>query len=177
MNTKIFSLLVTSVLLVTQFTTAFAQTSSGNWSAVQAIATDERLIVRQKDGKTIEGKMIEANETNLTLSRNNKVVNISRDSIRQIQLVKGKAAKGQVGLDRNRDWWRDRRGHRRDESFRESGRQRDLAAGRIDLRRRSGSCRRFVIRSLPPRSYRDLRSALVLFDLAFTLPSARSLRA
>jgi hypothetical protein len=94
MKTRIFSLLITSALLITQFTTAFAQTASGNWSAVQAITTHERLIVRQKDGKTIEGKMIEANETNLTLSRSGKVVNIPRDSIRQIQQVKGKAAKG-----------------------------------------------------------------------------------
>jgi hypothetical protein len=98
MKTRIFSLLVMGALLITQFPIAFAQTSSGNWSAVQAIATDERLIVRQKDGKTIEGKMIEANDTNLTLSRNNKVLNISRDSIRQIQQVKGKAAKGKWAL-------------------------------------------------------------------------------
>ena len=98
MKTRIFSLLLMGALLITQFTTAFAQTSSGNWSAVQAMTTDERLIVRQKDGKTIEGKMIEANETNLTLSRNNRVVNISRDSIRQIQHVKGKAAKGKWAL-------------------------------------------------------------------------------
>ena len=98
MKTRIFSLLVMGALLITQFPIAFAQTSSGNWSAVQAIGTDERLIVRQKDGKTIEGKMIEANETNLTLSRDNKVVNISRDSIRQIQHVRGKAAKAKWAL-------------------------------------------------------------------------------
>jgi hypothetical protein len=98
MKARIFSLLVMGALLSTQSSIAFAQTPSGNWSAVQAIATDERLIVRQKDGKTTEGKMIEANETNLTLSRNNKVVNISRDSIRQIQHVKGKAAKGKWAL-------------------------------------------------------------------------------
>jgi hypothetical protein len=95
----IFSLLITGALLITQIPIAFAQTSSGgSWSAVQTIATDERLIVKQKDGKTIEGKMIEANDTNLSLSRNSKVVNISRDSIRQIQQVKGKAAKTKWGL-------------------------------------------------------------------------------
>jgi 6-phosphogluconolactonase/glucosamine-6-phosphate isomerase/deaminase len=98
MKTKFFSLVVTGALLITQFTTALAQTSSGNWSAVQAIAADERLIVRQKDGERIEGKMIEANDTNLTLSRNHKVVNISRDNIRQIEHVKGKAAKGKWAL-------------------------------------------------------------------------------
>jgi hypothetical protein len=101
MKTRIFSLLIVAALLGAQLPTAFAQTSQppgGNWSAVQAMATDERLIVRQKDGKRIEGKMIEASETNLTLSRNNKVVNISRDSIQQIQHVRGKAAKTKWAL-------------------------------------------------------------------------------
>jgi len=98
MKKRIFSLLIAGGLLMTQFPTAFAQTSGGNWSAVQAIATDERLIVKQKDGKTIAGKMIEANENNLTLSRNNKVVNISRDSIQQVQQVRGKAAKAKWAL-------------------------------------------------------------------------------
>ena len=98
MKTKILSLLVVSSFLIAQFPVAIAcgqgtQASGHSWSAVQAIDVDERLIVKQKDGKTIEGKMIEANETNLTLSRNGKVVNISRDNIQQIQHSKGKAAK------------------------------------------------------------------------------------
>jgi hypothetical protein len=98
MKTRIFSLLVLASLLIAQFPVATAfgqgvQASGPGWSAVQAIAVDERLIVKQKDGKTVEGKMIEASETNLTLSRNGKVVNISRETIQQIQHSKGKAAK------------------------------------------------------------------------------------
>ena len=98
MKRKFFSLLVAGALLVAQVPAAFAQTTGRNWSTVQSVPVDERLIVKQKDGKTIEGKMIEANDTNLALSRNNKVLNISRDSIRQIQQVKGKAAKGKWAL-------------------------------------------------------------------------------
>jgi hypothetical protein len=98
MKTRIFSLLIVASLFVAQFPAAIAygqgtQASGHDWSAVQAIGVDERLIVKQKDGKTIEGKMIEASDSNLTLSRNSKVVNISRDSIRQIEHSKGKAAK------------------------------------------------------------------------------------
>ena len=92
MKTRIFSLLIAGTLLVAQSGVALAQ--GRGWSAVQAVPADDRLIVKQKDGKTIEGKMIEASETNLTLSRNSKVVNISRDSIREIHHSKGKAAKG-----------------------------------------------------------------------------------
>lgn len=100
MKTKLFSLVLSSMLFMAQSPVALvqAQGSVREWSAVQAISSDERLIVKQKDGKTIEGRMIEASETNLTLSRNNKVVNIPRDSIQQIQHSRGKAAKGKWAL-------------------------------------------------------------------------------
>jgi hypothetical protein len=98
MKRKLFCLLAAAALLVAQVPAAFAQTSNSSWSTVQSVPVDERLIVKQKDGKTIEGKMIEANENNLSLSRSGKVVNIARDSIQQIQHSKGKAAKGKWAL-------------------------------------------------------------------------------
>lgn len=94
MKIRIFSLLVAAAVVLTQMPLAFAQTPTGNWSAVQAIATDQRLIIRQKDGKTIEGKMIEANDTNLSISRKGRVVNVARADIQTIHHAKGKAAKG-----------------------------------------------------------------------------------
>ena len=94
MKTRIFSLLLIGTFLTTQLPTVLAQGSFQDWSRVQAVAVDEGLIVKQKDGKTIEGKMIEASATNLTLSRDQKVVNISRDNISSIHHVKGKAQKG-----------------------------------------------------------------------------------
>lgn len=96
MKAKFFSVLMAVALIATQSSVALvnAQGSSTSWSAVQAVGVDERLIVKQKDGKTIEGKMIEANDTNLSLTRNGKVVNISRDSISQILHSRGKAQKG-----------------------------------------------------------------------------------
>ncbi len=93
MKTRIWCLVVVAIVLTAQTPVALAQ-SSNQWSSVQAIPADARLIVKQKHGKTIEGKMIEASETNLTLSRNNKVVHIPRDGIRQIYRSTGKAAKG-----------------------------------------------------------------------------------
>jgi len=101
MKTKIFCLLMVGVLFAAQTPGALAQATQGSvheWSAVQAIATDERVIVKHKDGKTTEGKMIEASENNLRLSRGSKVVDIPRDSVRQILVAKGKAAKSKWGL-------------------------------------------------------------------------------
>ena len=98
MKTRIFSLLLVAAMFVAQAPAVMAQRSLHDWSNVQAVAVDEQLIVKQKDGKTIEGKMIEASDTNLTISRDNKVVNISRDSIQEIHHSKGKAAKGKWAL-------------------------------------------------------------------------------
>jgi hypothetical protein len=92
MKMKFFSLLIALSLLAAQSSVALGQ--GRGWSAVQAVPADDRLIVRQRDGKTIEAKMIEASETNLTVSRDKKVVNISRDNIREIHRAQGKAAKG-----------------------------------------------------------------------------------
>ena len=98
MRTKIFTLLVMTMLLASQAPLALGQTASGNWARVQAVAVDDRLIVKLKDGKTIEGRMIEASDTNLSLTRDKKVVNISRDTINQIQLSTGKAEKTKWAL-------------------------------------------------------------------------------
>ncbi len=94
MKSKIICLMIGACLFVTQAPIVFAQTSLHSWAAVQAIAADERLTVKQKDGQTVEGKMIEATDSNLAISRGNKVVNIPRDSIQQIHHSTGKAAKG-----------------------------------------------------------------------------------
>jgi hypothetical protein len=96
MKTRIICLLTTGVLFIAQSGVVLAQ--GRGWSAVQAVPADDRLIVKQKDGKSVEGKMIEANETNLTISRDKKVVNISRDNIARIEHSRGKAAKTKWAL-------------------------------------------------------------------------------
>ncbi len=94
MHKTLISVVIVVVLAMAPCQFVFGQGTTGNWAAVQAVAVDDRLVVKQKDGKTIEGKMIEASETNLTMSRNGKVINITRDAIRQIEHSTGKAEKG-----------------------------------------------------------------------------------
>ncbi len=98
MYKRLVSIMIVVVLVTASSQVVLCQKMTGNWAAVQAVAVDDRLIVKQKDGKTVEGKMIEASETNLTISRDGKVVNISRDLIRQIEHSSGKAAKGKWAL-------------------------------------------------------------------------------
>ena len=96
MKSRILTLLITGVIVIAQSGVALAQ--DRGWPAVQAVPADDRLIVKQKDGKTIEGKMIEANETNLAISRDNKVINISRDNIARVEHSRGKAKKAKWTL-------------------------------------------------------------------------------
>ena len=98
MRISITSILLVVVMVIAQAPRASAQGSTDDWTSVKAVAVDERLIIKQKDGKKIEGRMIEASETNLTLSRNGKVVNIPRADIQQIYHSRGKAKKGKWAL-------------------------------------------------------------------------------
>ena len=75
MKTKAFSMLLAGMLLIALSPSTLVQAQSlHDWSTVQSIGVDERLIVKQKDGKTLEGKMIEATAspsgvTHLTFTR------------------------------------------------------------------------------------------------------------
>ena len=73
---------------------AFAQTASSNdWAVVQRLNTDEKLVVKQKDGKQVKGRMIEATDTTLTIDRDGKPTSIPRTDVRQVQVIEGKAQK------------------------------------------------------------------------------------
>ena len=94
MKSRIFSVVLMATMLVAQSSFVLAQGQTSGWTAVQSIGVDERLIVKLKEGKTLEGKMIEANDSNLSISRGGKVVNIARNDIQTIYHSKGKAEKG-----------------------------------------------------------------------------------
>lgn len=100
MNRKPLPLLLVLLLLSTPTPLAFAQqnTSLNNWSAVQQLQTNERLVVKQKNGKELKGLMIEATDTTLTIDRDGKPVAIARADVRQVYVVEGKAAKGKWAL-------------------------------------------------------------------------------
>jgi len=93
--------LLAGAMLATQTPMVFAQSAQSSlhdWSTVKAIGIDERLIVKKKDGKTVEGKMIEATDTNLSLTRDSKVVQIAKNDIQLIFHSTGRAAKGKWAL-------------------------------------------------------------------------------
>ena len=100
MKRKTIPLLLVLFLLSGQISWAVAQqTATGSdWSAVQRIGTDEKLVVKRTDGKEVKGRMIEASDTTLRIDRDGKPVEIARTDVRQVQVISGKAAKGKWAL-------------------------------------------------------------------------------
>jgi hypothetical protein len=94
---KLIPLFLVVVLFSTHAPIALAQQLS-EWSSVQQLKTNERLVVKQKNGKEVKGLMIEATDTTLTIDRDGKPHEIPRTDIRQVFVVEGKAAKGKWAL-------------------------------------------------------------------------------
>ena len=99
MKRKTLPVILVLLLVFSYSPLAFAQTASSNdWTVVQQLKTDERLIVRQKDGKQFKGAMIEATDTTLTIDRDGKPFSIARTDVRQVSVIEGKAQKGKWAL-------------------------------------------------------------------------------
>jgi hypothetical protein len=94
---KPISVLLVLLLLSSQVPLVFAQ-SLTDWAVVQRIHTNEKLFVRQKNGKETRGRMIEASDTALTIDRDGKPFGIPRAEVRQVYIVEGKAQKGKWAL-------------------------------------------------------------------------------
>lgn len=99
MKQTILSLFLVLLLSASYTPLAFCQSSSfTDWSGVQRLRTNERLIVKQKDGKEFKGEMIEATDTALTIDRDGKPFSIPRAEVRQVHVSEGKAQKGKWAL-------------------------------------------------------------------------------
>ena len=94
---KTLSIFLAFLLLLSQAPLVFSQSLS-DWAAVQRINTNEKLFVRQKSGKEVKGRMIEANESVLTIDRDGKPMSVPRGEVREIYIVEGKATKGKWAL-------------------------------------------------------------------------------
>jgi hypothetical protein len=100
MKRKTLPLLLVLLLLSGHTSWAVAQqTATGSdWSAVQRIGTDEKLVVKRTDGKEYKGRMIEASDTTLRIDRDGRPFDVPRAEVRQVQVISGKAEKGKWAL-------------------------------------------------------------------------------
>ena len=96
---KPLSIFLALLLLSSQTPLVLAQQPSlSDWAAVQQIRTNEKLFVRQKNGKEVRGRMIEATDAALTIDRDGKPMSIQRADVRQVYIAECKAQKGKWAL-------------------------------------------------------------------------------
>ena len=74
------------------------QAASTDWSVVQQIKTNAKVLVKQKNGKEVKGSMIEATDNTLTIDRDGKPSSIPRADVRHVYVIEGKAQKGKWAL-------------------------------------------------------------------------------
>ena len=99
MRRKTLPVILVLLLLSSHAPLAFSQQASSNdWSVVQQIRTDAKILVKQKNGKEVKGSMIEATDTTLTIDRDGKPFGIPRADVRQVHVIEGKAQKGKWAL-------------------------------------------------------------------------------
>ena len=99
MKHRTLPVILVLVLLSSQAPLAFSQQASSNdWTVVQQIKTNEKVLVKQKNGKEVKGLMIEATDSTLTIDRDGKPFGIPRADVRQVYVIEGKAQKGKWAL-------------------------------------------------------------------------------
>jgi hypothetical protein len=74
------------------------QPAADNWAAVQAITPGDEIVITLKTNKETKGKFLDAGASEVSIERKGKRESVAKDTIAQIQLIKGKAKKGQWAL-------------------------------------------------------------------------------
>ena len=81
------SFLVSSATLAAQGTGA-----SSDWSALKAVGSESKLVVKQRNGKTVEGRLSSVSDDDLTLSVKNAPLSIKREDVLSVYQVQKKSA-------------------------------------------------------------------------------------
>jgi hypothetical protein len=72
---------------------ASAQTASGDWSSLKAVAAGSRLSVKLKSRKTVEGKLTGVSDDGLSLTAGGKPTEIKAADVLRVYTVGGGSAK------------------------------------------------------------------------------------
>ena len=84
----VVSFLLSSASLAAQGTGGPAS----DWSALRAVTSGNKLVVKQKNGKTVEGRLSSVSDDALTLSVKNAPLNVKREDVLSVYQVKKKSA-------------------------------------------------------------------------------------
>jgi len=92
-RTLAFLLMVSTLLMSVMPAVAQQAGVSSDWSTVQAIAPGEKVSIETKDGKKVKGRLRSVSDTMVTLDRDSKTSDFSRDSISKVYRLVGSAGK------------------------------------------------------------------------------------
>ena len=68
--------------------------TAGDWSALNSVASGSKLVVKLKDGKTVEGRMGGVSDATLSLTVKGKPLDLRREDVQSVYSVgKGSATK------------------------------------------------------------------------------------
>lgn len=85
--------LVASLLMPSVSLAQVRAATTSDWSAISGVATGNKVSVKLKTGKTVNGKLSSVSDTILTLSVSNKQVQLNRDDVLSVYEIRGKSAK------------------------------------------------------------------------------------
>jgi len=88
------SLVLVASLLLPSVTLAQVNTApTRDWSSLKTVLSGSKLVIKLKNGKTVEGKLSGVSDTALSLSVSGKPLELGRDDILSVYQVRGKSAK------------------------------------------------------------------------------------
>lgn len=65
--------------------------ASRDWSAVQGLTADEKIVVRTDYGDKFTGRFVRANDSSLVIKRDGKEMSIARNDVRSVSYPGGKS--------------------------------------------------------------------------------------
>jgi small nuclear ribonucleoprotein (snRNP)-like protein len=65
---------------------------SGDWAALNSITTGSKLVVKLRDGKSVEGKLSGVSDAALSLNVKSKPVDLRREDVQSVYRIEGKSA-------------------------------------------------------------------------------------
>ncbi len=88
------SLVLVAVLLLPSITLAQGTTAStGDWSRLNTVTSGSKLVVKLKNGKTVNGDLSSVSDTALSLSDGNNPMDLNREDVLKVYQIAGKSAK------------------------------------------------------------------------------------
>jgi hypothetical protein len=100
-NKRILTVIIVSVSFLISVTSPAAmgqQPAIDDWNVVQSLSPDQEIVIGLKSGNEVKGRFLDAGASELTITRKGKHESFAKDTIAQIQRVKGKAKKGMFAL-------------------------------------------------------------------------------